>query len=585
MNRQMIPPPAADLPTEVPTAAVPRRERLLGVDVARGVALVGMMAVHAFPTFTSDGTPTVATTVAAGRSAATFVLLAGVGVAFLSGGRAVVQGRDRTAVRVGLAVRAVLIGALGLGLGLLHLPGDVSGILPFYGVLFLLAIPLLGVAPLALTGVVAASIALGPVLLVATADAGLPGADAATDPTPATLVHDPLGLLGQLCLNTGGYPVVVFIAYLCAGLAIGRLDLTSRRVGWWLLGAGAALAFAARVVSLIVLYPLGGLAHVTTQDGAAGATEALLWDSQPSSWWYLADPAPQSYTPVDLAHTLGSAMAVLGAALLLSRVRVVARLLRPLAVAGAMSLTLYSAHLLVLATGVLGDRPLLLFVLMVAGVLAYALLWRRWIGQGPLERVVATVAGLARRATGRLLADRPSGALMDGQPGPIRPNVLRGAAQLLRPLVVAGALALAFWGGAYVAAAEDVDDTVSTVEESSVAADLPASPDPDLSPVGVGAPPAPSGGVIGDVERYCTLSSQIDDLDTLYPDQPETILRQATPQLDEIGWAAPAQIRPAVLLAVADIRAEGGAPAVTAPDAVALVRAEMSIDAFEEARC
>src|SRR3954467_10633639 len=79
--------------------------RVAGVDVARGVALVGMMAVHAFPTFTDSGTPTVATVVSAGRSATTFVLLAGVGLAFISGGRTVVQGRKRTAVATGLAVR------------------------------------------------------------------------------------------------------------------------------------------------------------------------------------------------------------------------------------------------------------------------------------------------------------------------------------------------------------------------------------------------------------------------------------------------------------------------------------------------
>jgi hypothetical protein len=38
-------------------------------------------------------------------------------------------------------------------------------------------------------------------------------------------------------------------------------------------------------------------------------------------------------------------------------------------------------------------------------------------------------------------------------------------------------------------------------------------------------------------------------------------------------------------VAIADIRAEGGTLAVAAPDAVALERAETSINAFEDARC
>jgi hypothetical protein len=46
--------------------------------------------------------------------------------------------------------------------------------------------------------------------------------------------------------------------YLCVGLAIGRLDLGSPRVAWWLLGGGLALAVVSRAVSVVVLYRLGG---------------------------------------------------------------------------------------------------------------------------------------------------------------------------------------------------------------------------------------------------------------------------------------------------------------------------------------
>jgi uncharacterized membrane protein YeiB len=576
--------PAPDLMrTAGQSTTLTRKQRLLGVDVSRGVALLGMLAAHAFPTFGRDGTPTMATVVAGGRSAATFVLVAGVGLAFMSGGRAVAQGRERSAVAVGLVVRAVLIGALGLVLGLLERLNGISEdpILPFYGLMFLLAIPLLELAPLALAGVAAGAITLGPLLLVVTADSALPYADAVGDPVPGDLVQDPLGVLVRL-LVTGEYPVVVYIAYLCAGLAIGRLDLTCRRVAWWLLCAGAALAVTARAVSAVVLYPLGGLARLIAESdldgrGHAGAGRTLLWDPEPStSWWYLALPAPHSHTPVDAVHVLGSAMAVLGAALLLTLVPAVARLLRPLAVAGTMALTLYSAHLVLLATGVLQDRSGLLYLLMVSASLGLAQLWSRWFGQGPLERVVAVAAGGARRTVIRLFAQRSSGSHADRRSRRALPDVVRGASQLVRPLVLAGALALAFWAGGRAveteASTEDYSDAASATDSSSAPARLPSS--------------VSTGDVAGDVERYCTLALQIDDLDTRYPDQPETFLVQATPQLDQIGQAAPAEIRAAVDTVVAEIRVEGGAaPAATAPDAVALERAEMSIDAFEEESC
>jgi uncharacterized membrane protein len=386
------PPVAADTPT-----VVLRGPRLVGVDVARGLALLGMLAVHTLPTFTDDGVPTTATVLAAGRSAATFVLVAGIGLAFVSGGRRVVRGAERIAVSAGIAVRAAIIGTLGLCLGVLSEANGVDGILPYYGLFFLLAIPLLGLTPRALGGIAAAVAVLGPVLLMAVAGSDGSALDLDGDPTPSILLEHPLGLLDLLTV-TGEYPAVVYLALLCAGLAVGRLDLRSRRVAWSLFGGGVALAVLARLVSALLLYPLGGLAALTAQDGADGsATEVareLLWEPDRSgSWWYLALPAPHSHSVVDVVHTLGSALAVVGVALLVTRIAGVTRLLEPLAAAGSMALTLYSAHLVVLATGLGEDEPELLYGLMVAGALGFAWLWRRRFGAGPLERVVSAAAG------------------------------------------------------------------------------------------------------------------------------------------------------------------------------------------------
>jgi uncharacterized membrane protein YeiB len=89
---------------------------------------------------------------------------------------------------------------------------------------------------------------------------------------------------------------------------------------------------------------------------------------------------------------------------LLSSIPLVARLLEPVAAAGSMALTLYSAHLVLLATGLLEDTPRVLYVLMVVGALTFAHLWRRRVGAGPLERVVSRAAAAARQAGTRLAA-------------------------------------------------------------------------------------------------------------------------------------------------------------------------------------
>ena len=365
---------------------------MTGVDLARGLALLGMIAVHVFESSTDQG-PTATGLIASGRAAATFALVAGISVAFLSGGRRILHGRPRRAAAAGLAVRAAGIGAIGLLLG--YAGSDLDLILAYYAVFFLCAIPLIGLPPRALAALSATLVLVSPVLLVEAARLGLP--DSGTgEPTFGTLLTDPIGLLSQI-LFTGVYPAVAYMAYICAGLAIGRLDLTSRRLAVRLFGGGVALVVAAQAVSHVLLYQLGDLDRLVAATGDDAVT--LLWDpDQGTSWDYLALAAPHANTQLDLVNTLGSAMAVLGACLLLTRIAAVDGLLRPVRAAGAMTLTLYSAHALVIATGVFEDQQLALYALLVAGALVWATLWRRWRPQGPLEELVGRAAGRARRA-------------------------------------------------------------------------------------------------------------------------------------------------------------------------------------------
>jgi uncharacterized membrane protein len=568
-------------------AAAERKPRLIGVDVTRGLALVGMMVAHVFATLDDNDNPTFAYVVTGGRAATTFVLVAGVSLAFLSGGRRGVRGRERVAASAGLAVRAILVGVIGLALGYLSDANGIAGILPFYAVLFLLAIPLLGCAPMVLIGVAAALTILGPVLLVATADADLPELDA--DATFGTLVEDPVGVLAQLFL-TGEYPVVVYLAYLCVGLAIGRLDLRSPRLAWLLLAGGAALALAARIASAVLLYPMGGLARLIEYDELSNDPadiSALLWEPDlSSSPWYLALPAPHSHTPIDLLHTAGSAAAILGAALLLTRIPAVSRALSALAAMGAMALTLYSAHLVLLATGVQDEQPVLTLLAMVVGGLVLAWAWRRWVGQGPLEALVAKSATATRRGVARLAPQPlpgPSGRHR-AEPGMSKTErvlrtTTRGGAQALAPLVCAGVLALTFWAGAQLTAQQDTETETETETIASVLSDTIEDYGTDLV-----AEPAPTQAV-DPTARYCELADQLYSLYDAYPDEPTVIVEKAAAPLREMPQLAPAEIRDAVTVVVEDLRAEAGVPGVTAPDEDTLTRAEDTVDAFEEQNC
>jgi hypothetical protein len=264
-----------------------------------------------------------------GRAAALFAVLAGVSLALMTGAARPVRGRERVARTSGLVVRAVLIAALGLALG--ELNSGLAVILTYYGVLFLLGLPFLGLRAPALFGLAAAWLALAPVAAHLLAPQ-LParGYDV---PTLAQL-EEPGQLLAELTV-TGYYPVLPWLAYLLVGLAVGRLDLRRRGVDVRLLAGGLALAVATQALAEL-LEPAENAAdyHGSLPPGAD-------W-----KWMLVADP--HTGTPLDLATTIGSALAVIGLCLLVARwlPRPGERALAIVFGAGTMTLSLYSLHVL-----------------------------------------------------------------------------------------------------------------------------------------------------------------------------------------------------------------------------------------------
>lgn len=377
------------------TAAPPklgarRGSRLVGVDVARGVALLGMVAVHVLPRLGDDGEQTLVRTITSGRSAALFAVLAGVGLA-LAADRWLWRGR------LVLVVRAVGIGAVGLALGALD--SGVAVILAYYAALFVLVQPFLSWRPrplLLLAGVWALVL---PAVSFAVRDE-LPARD--VDNPVLDRLAGPDSLLAELTL-TGYYPALPWLAYLLLGLGVGRLALRSTRVAVRLAAAGAALAALAHGASSLLLGPLGGGERIGATLGLEPGPEldTVLSRGQfgnvptDTSWWLAVD-SPHTTTPLDLLATGGTALLVLGLSLLV--VPLLGPLLAPLAAVGSMPLTLYTAHVTLLGFTDTDD-PTRYYLLQVAAALVFATLWRRRVGRGPLESALAL---LTRPIAGRV---------------------------------------------------------------------------------------------------------------------------------------------------------------------------------------
>ena len=211
------------------------------------------------------------------------------------------------------------------------------------------------------------------------------------------LLTDPGTALNGL-LFTGYYPAFTWMTYLFAGLAIGRLDLRSSKVAAWLVGLGAAIAAAAWAASAFLLTALD---FAISYESAYGTITLTHWELNHIEWYgttpttsadWLLVAGAHSGTTFDLLHTTGTAMLVIGLCLLLVRTDVLRRLLYPVAATGAMTLTLYTVHVLVLSFDI-GERDSMSYYLThVVIALSIAPIWLSFFAKGPLEWVVHEIA-------------------------------------------------------------------------------------------------------------------------------------------------------------------------------------------------
>lgn len=375
------------------------RNRVVGVDIARFVALVGMMATHILPGVV-DGEVTLVQQVAGGRSSALFAVLAGVSLVLVSGRRTPLEGRAWWGFFAGVVVRAALVGLVGLGLG--ELDAGIAVILVYYAVLFLVAAPFLAMPTRLLVATTVLWLAAAPVVShllrrdVPPTTFGVPSFASFDDPLP---------LVRELVL-TGYYPVLTWTAYVLVGVLLARMDLRAARTPYWLVAGGLVAAGNAWAWSTLALERDGVRPELIRTFTGAGRLDDLdqtlahgLYGVTPTgSWWWLAVRGPHTGTTFDLLLTAGSAAVVLGLALLLGRAAP-----RPTAVlfgGGAMTLTLYSLHVASRTDGWWDADGLATFLgqVLVATLVGagFAAARRR----GPLEWVVGLLSGAARRVVG-----------------------------------------------------------------------------------------------------------------------------------------------------------------------------------------
>ncbi|WP_083939501.1 heparan-alpha-glucosaminide N-acetyltransferase domain-containing protein [Nocardiopsis chromatogenes] len=393
-------PAAADAaaPDEEPPHRPPSG-RLAGVDLARYLAVAGMLIIHFGVPFLAPDRPisAIVFTYAWGRSTILFAFLAGLSLALVSGGSRPHRGRRARTTAARVAVRGASLLAIGWLLHAVITAGqsNLTVIITFYGLYFLLALPFLRLPARWAATAAAVALAAGPqlrFLLCRSNDTD--GAMAAF--TDAWNAWDPTHVfLGQGVLDLGVYgyyPALSYLGAVLAGLAVGRLDLGSPLVRLRLALGGALLAAVAYRVSWHAWYNYGLY-------DALGPREEVVGSIPTDDAGWLLTSMPHTSTSVELAGGVGVAMcALVGCLWAAERLP---RLLAPFTAAGTMALTVYAMHTLAMAwqawfpdhfVGLAGAIDENMSEVFFVASLIGAFLWRRMVGRGPLEAAVSTLA-------------------------------------------------------------------------------------------------------------------------------------------------------------------------------------------------
>ncbi|MEU6576782.1 heparan-alpha-glucosaminide N-acetyltransferase domain-containing protein, partial [Streptomyces sp. NPDC046805] len=200
-----------------PPAGRPSTGRLVGIDLARGLAVFGMYSAHVGPDAATVGGPVgILLETARGRSSALFALLAGFSLVIITGRPYPRVGRAGRRAVARVVIRAFIL--LVLGYALTALNTDVDVILSFYGLLFLAVLPLYRLRARALALIAAAGALITPALLYVIRDSIAGGSWA-----DAVIARDPLARLTGTdgfieLLFTGDYPVLTWVPFLVAGM-------------------------------------------------------------------------------------------------------------------------------------------------------------------------------------------------------------------------------------------------------------------------------------------------------------------------------------------------------------------------------
>lgn len=348
-------------------------KRIIGIDIARALAIFGMIIVNFKVVLGETGWSWVEAIVQVleGKAAATFVVLAGLGIALMTNTARRSQNADQLRLaRTRLGKRALFLFLLGLS----YLPIWPADILHFYGVYMLILLFYLRASNQWILGSAVGLIFLYPVMLLLW--------DYEAGWNFETLTYTGFwtwsGFFRNLLYN-GFHPVFPWTTFMLVGFWLGKQDLRDT-------------PFLKRVFgsALFVFLSIQGLSGL----GAYFLPEGEL----------LFSTSPMPPLPLYMLSGLSCSLVIISACIMIGYRWPDLSLLSALRKTGQLALTFYVAHVVLgmgLLEGLFPERmglfpvqfSLLYAILFSLVCVGFAILWTRYKKAGPLEWLMRKITG------------------------------------------------------------------------------------------------------------------------------------------------------------------------------------------------
>ncbi|TXE20317.1 DUF418 domain-containing protein [Psychroserpens burtonensis] len=352
------------------------KQRIIGIDVARALAVIGMIVVNFKVVFGENGQLWVKSfaSIFDGKAAATFVVLAGVGLALMT--NSAINHRDRAKIKVArirIAKRALFLFIIGISYITIW-PAD---ILHFYGIYMAITLVLLTCKEktILISGI--CIILVYPILITVL--------NYETGWIFATLDYQDFwtfkGFIRNLFLN-GFHPVMPWTAFMLFGYWFGKQDLHNDKFVKKTFWMSTIIFISIQVVSFLTIS--------TLSEGNKEVTLELI---------EIFGTKPMPPLPIYMFSGTAIAFAIISACILIAKKFKNSFIIDALNKTGQLALTLYVAHVIVgmgiievINPSKIGNYSIEFSVIyaIVFSLLCilFAVIWRRYNKSGPLEWVM-----------------------------------------------------------------------------------------------------------------------------------------------------------------------------------------------------